>query len=151
MNPFEIIYTVISFVIYLGFGLACLYVGYKKGLSKGHRKGYAEGGSFVCNKIRDIINETPEDQHLQSIAWISTDDRLPLQEGSPREYLVMIDGFAYPTTLRYSAEEGFYDEDDDGERVYYGVVHWAEFPELPEGEMQKVVAKRKQDCTPPSR
>ena len=133
MKLFEIIYTAISIATYLAFGLACLCVGYKKGVQSGRKKGYVEGGSFACNKIRDIINETPENQHLQSIAWISTDDRLPLQEGSPREYLVMIDGFTYPTTLRYSAEEGFYDEDGD-ETIFYKVLWWAALPLAPDAE-----------------
>ena len=129
MNTIEIINTVLSIAIYVAFGLSCFYVGYNKGTRHGREKGY----SSVCNKIRDIINETPEDQHLQSIAWISTDDRLPLQEGSPREYLVMIDGFAYPTTLRYSAEEGFYDEDGN-ETIFYKVLWWAPLPLAPDAE-----------------
>ena len=133
MNTFETIYTILSIVIYLAACLIWFYAGYKKGLSKGHRKGYAEGGSFVCNKIRDIINETPEDQHTQLITWINTEDRLPLQEGTPREYLVMIDGFTYPTTLRYSAEEGFYDEDGD-ETIFYKVLWWAPLPLAPDAE-----------------
>ena len=133
MNTIEIINTVLSIAIYIAFGLSCFYVGYNKGTRHGRKKGYTEGGSFVCNKIRDIINETPKDQHLQSIAWISTEDRLPLQEGTPREYLVMIDGFTYPTTLRYSAEEGFYDEDGD-ETIFYKVLWWAPLPLAPDAE-----------------
>lgn len=133
MNTIEIINTVLSIAIYVAFGLSCFYVGYNKGTRHGHQKGYTEGGSFVCNKIREIISSTPEDQHTQSITWISTEDRLPICNGSPREYLVMIDGFTYPTTLRYSAGEGFYDEDGD-ETIFYKVLWWAPLPLAPDAE-----------------
>lgn len=129
MNIIEIIYIVLFLAIYAS--LFCL--GYRQGMRRGRQKGYTEGGSFVCNKIREIINSTPEDQHTQSITWISTEDRLPICNGSPREYLVMIDGFTYPTTLRYSAEEGFYDEDGD-KTIFYKVLWWAPLPLAPDTE-----------------
>ena len=129
MNIIKIIDTALSIALYIAFGLCCLYVGYKKG----SKKGYYKGASFVCDKMREIINETPKDQHAQSITWISTDDRLPICNGSPCEYIVMIDGFAYPTTLRYSAEEGFYDEDGD-ETIFHKVLWWAPLPLAPEAE-----------------
>ena len=129
MNIIKIIDTALSITLYIAFGLSCLYVGYKKG----SKKGYYKGASFVCNKMREVINETPKDQHTQSITWISTDDRLPICNGSPCEYIVMIDGFAYPTTLRYSAEEGFYDKDGD-ETSFYKVLWWAALPPAPDAE-----------------
>ena len=129
MKLIDILYSLITILAYITFGFACLYVGYKKG----SKKGYYKGASFICHKVREIIDSTPEDQHTQSITWISTEERLPICNGSPREYLVMIDGFTYPTTLRYSAEEGFYDEDGD-ETVFYKVLWWAPLPLAPDTE-----------------
>lgn len=129
MNIIKIIYIVLFLAIY-----AILFCsGYNQGTRRGYNKGYYKGASFICDKMREIINSTPEDQHTQSITWISTEERLPICNGSPREYLVMIDDFAYPTTLRYSAEEGFYDEDGD-ETVFYKVLWWAPLPLAPDAE-----------------
>ena len=52
MNAIMTIYNVLTIVL----SFTCLYVGYKNGLRKGHIKGYTEGVSFVCNRIREIIN-----------------------------------------------------------------------------------------------
>ena len=140
MKLYEMLGAVWMILVYIMFGLVCLYVGYKKGFLNGKKKGYVEGGSFICNRIREIIKspETEEDTFSQTVTWISSEERPPKKAG---RYIVHIKGFAYATDLQYDDRDGFYDEYDDGERVYYNVMHWAEFPELPEGEVQKEVAK----------
>lgn len=57
MNTIKIIYTALSIALYIAFGLSCLYVGYKKG----SKKGYYQGASFICDKMREIINSTGND------------------------------------------------------------------------------------------
>ena len=126
MNAFEIINLLVFTVLYVIYGISCAYIGYKKG----SKKGYGKGASFICKKIREIINHDADDTLAQLVTWVSTDERLPICEGLPQEYLVMIDGFTYPTTLRYSAEEGFYDENGD-ELVHYKVTWWAALPLAP--------------------
>lgn len=50
------------------------------------------------------------------------------------EYLVMIAGATKPTTLWYDPdEEAFYEEEYDGEGIWYPVTHWAMMPNGPAG------------------
>lgn len=116
---FALVYTVITYVF---FGGICVYIGYKKGEEKGRLK----GASYVCDEVRRIIGRP--DPLVRTVAWIPTEERLPAKAS---RYLVHIKDFVYATDLYYDEGDGFYDEYDDGERVYYSVVHWAEFPELP--------------------
>ena len=136
MELYDVILTVSIIAAYVLFGTGCAFLGYQKGTKKGEMVGYARGAGFVCDEIRRIIKEP--DPLVETVAWIPTEERPPKKAGG---YIVHIKDFAYATDLYYDERDGFYDEYDDGERVYYSVVHWAEFPELPEGEVQKEVAK----------
>ena len=136
MELYDVIFTISFAVTFLLFNIAVGIIVYKKSYELGERHGYSKGAGFICNEIRRIITEP--DPLIKTVAWIPAEERPPKKAG---RYIVHIKGFAYATDLHYDERDGFYDEYDDGERVYYSVVHWAEFPELPEGEVQKEVAK----------
>ena len=63
--------------------------------------------------------------------WIDCKLARPTEED---EYLVMIAGAKKPTVLHYdSEEEDFYEEDCNGEVIWYPVTHWAMMPDGPSG------------------
>ena len=136
MQTHEILLTLSFVITYLLFAAAVGIIVHKKSYDLGEKRGYSKGASFICNEIRRIITEP--DPLVKTLAWIPTEERPPKKAG---RYIVHIKDFAYATDLYYDDRDGFYDEYDDGERVYYSVLHWAEFPELPEGEVRKEVAK----------
>lgn len=141
MELYDVILTVSIIAAYVLFGTGCAFLGYQKGTKKGEMVGYARGAGFVCDEIRRIIKEP--DPLVETVAWIPAEERSPKKAG---RYIVHIKDFAYATDLHYDERNGFYDEYDDGERVYYSVVHWAEFPEIPDGSEG---AEERADKSPP--
>ena len=124
MELYDVIVLVYTIITYVFIGGMCVYIGYKKGEAKGHLK----GATYICDKVRQIIGKP--DPLVKTVAWIPTEERPPKKAG---RYIVHIKDFAYATDLYYDERDGFYDEYDDGERVYFNVVYWAEFPEIPDG------------------
>ena len=58
--------------------------------------------------------------------WIDVKCAVPARDD---EYLVIVCGSDKPTVLYFDTEEnGFYEEDGDGEPIWYSVTHWAELP-----------------------
>lgn len=125
MEFYDVILTVSIIAAYVLFGTGCAFFGYKKGEENGRLKGAID----VWDETMRIISGP--DPLVKTVAWFPTEERSPKKAG---RYLVHIKDFAYATDLYYDEKDGFYDEYDDGDRVYYNVMHWAEFPELPDTE-----------------
>ena len=71
-----------------------------------------------------------EDGKRSATEWKSVSEP-PEEDG---EYIVMIKNGASATTLLYSDDGFWFEEDEDGYQTYYAVTHWMPMPEPPKGE-----------------
>ncbi len=60
--------------------------------------------------------------------WISVKDRLPEENNTFSEFIVIVRGAKRPTVLEYQGHEWWVDENGN----YYDVTHWMPLPEPPE-------------------
>ena len=75
--------------------------------------------------------------------WVDIKCAVPARDD---EYLVMVAGAKKPTVLYFDVEHnGFYEEDCDGDAIWYSVTHWAELPAFA-SEEAKVESEKVKRC-----
>ena len=91
----------------------------------------------MLGTVIDLVTTKIRDYSLSCInKWIQTDAAIPSRKAAHDfymvhefypEYIVMIDGALYPTTLYYNDLGEWYDENGDS----YNVIAWQPLPEPP--------------------